>query len=288
MMLDQYAVIGNPISHSQSPRIHAIFAQQTSQSMEYSAILAPLDRFKITVMQFIRQSGRGMNVTVPFKLEAYQIATRLTERASLAQAVNTLKFENNEILGDNTDGIGLIHDITRNLTVDLAAKCILLIGAGGASRGVIMPLLQQKPSRLVIANRTFEKAKTLQQQFKCYGNITACNFDNLSNQVFDIVINATSASLQNTFPDIPPCVFAEDSLAYDMMYHAEPTAFLRFAQQCGVSRLADGIGMLVEQAAESFYVWRNVHPETQPVIAILKSQTYMSRSTHPNQTSNSK
>ncbi|MEQ1720892.1 MAG: shikimate dehydrogenase [Nitrosomonas sp.] len=287
-MLDQYAVIGNPISHSQSPRIHAIFAQQTSQSMEYSAILAPLDRFKITVMQFIRQSGRGMNVTVPFKLEAYQIATRLTERASLAQAVNTLKFENNEILGDNTDGIGLIHDITRNLTVDLTAKCILLIGAGGASRGVIMPLLQQKPSRLVIANRTFEKAKTLQQQFKCYGNITACNFDNLSSQVFDIVINATSASLQNAFPDIPACVFAEDSLAYDMMYHAEPTAFLRFAQQCGVSRLADGIGMLVEQAAESFYVWRNVHPETQPVIAILKSQTYMSQSTHPNQTSNSK
>lgn len=288
MMLDQYAVIGNPISHSQSPRIHAIFAQQTSQSMEYSAILAPLDQFKITVTQFIQQNGRGMNVTVPFKLEAYQIATRLTERASLAQAVNTLKFENNEILGDNTDGAGLIHDITRNLTADLAAKRILLIGAGGASRGVIMPLLQQKPSRLVIANRTFEKAKTLQQQFKCYGNITACNFDNLSNQVFDIVINATSASLQNTFPDIPACIFAEDSLAYDMMYHAEPTAFLRFAQQCGVSRLADGIGMLVEQAAESFYVWRNVRPETQSVIAILKSQTYMSRSTHPNQTSNSK
>lgn len=275
MTLDQYAVIGNPILHSQSPRIHAIFAQQTSQSMEYSAILASLDQFKMTVMQFIRQNGCGMNVTVPFKLEAYQIATQLTERASLAQAVNTLKFENNEILGDNTDGIGLIHDITRNLTVDLTAKRILLIGAGGASRGVIMPLLQQKPSQLIITNRTFEKAKALQQQFKCYGNIIACNFDKLSDQVFDIVINATSASLQNTFPDIPTCIFAEDSLAYDMMYHAEPTAFLRFAQQCGVSRLADGIGMLVEQAAESFYVWRNVHPETQPVITILKSQTHM-------------
>ncbi|GKS68435.1 shikimate dehydrogenase [Nitrosomonas sp. PY1] len=283
MTLDQYAVIGNPISHSRSPRIHTIFAQQTNQSMAYSAILAPLDQFKITVMQLIQQNGRGANVTVPFKLEAYQIATRLTERASLAQAVNTLKFENDEILGDNTDGIGLIHDITRNLAVNLAKKRILLIGAGGASRGVIMPLLQQKPIRLVVANRTFEKAKTLQQQFECYGDITACNFDNLSNQVFDIVINATSADLQNTFPDIPACIFAEDSLAYDMMYRAEPTTFLRFAQRCGVSRLADGIGMLVEQAAESFYVWRNVYPETRSIIAMLKSQAHINESAHKNQ-----
>ncbi|MCC8997841.1 MAG: shikimate dehydrogenase [Nitrosomonas sp.] len=271
-MLDQYAVIGNPISHSQSPHIHALFAQQTGQSLQYSALLAPLDSFPITVFDFINKGGRGANVTLPFKLQAHQLATRLTERASCAQAVNTLTFENNEIIGDNTDGIGLVHDITRNLTVNLASKRILLIGAGGASRGVILPLLQQKPLSLTITNRTFDKAEALQQQFQSYGNIHARSLDHFIDQSFDVVINATSASLQNTFPDIPVNIFAVDALAYDMMYSKEPTAFLKFAQQSGVNHLSDGIGMLVEQAAESFYIWRNVRPETKPVIALLKSQ----------------
>ncbi|MFZ1852776.1 MAG: shikimate dehydrogenase [Nitrosomonas sp.] len=271
-MLDQYAVIGNPISHSQSPRIHSLFAQQTDQSIQYSALFAPLESFATTVFEFIEKGGRGANVTLPFKLQAHQLATRLTERATCAQAVNTLSFENGEIIGDNTDGIGLVNDITYNLSVYLAAKHILLIGAGGAARGVILPLLQQNPSSLTITNRTFDKAKALQQQFQSYGNIIAHPLDNFSNRSFDIVINATSTSLHNTFPAISTDVFEQNTLAYDMMYSKESTAFLKFAQQAGANRLSDGIGMLVEQAAESFYIWRNVRPKTKSVIAILRAQ----------------
>jgi len=271
-MLDQYAVLGNPISHSQSPRIHALFAQQTDQSMLYSALFTPLESFATTVSEFIKKGGRGVNVTLPFKLQAYQLATRLTERATYAQAVNTLSFEDHEIVGDNTDGIGLVNDITHNLVVNLAAKHILLIGAGGAARGVIFPLLQQNPSSLTITNRTFDKAKALQQHFQSYGNIIAHPLDNLYNRSFDIVINATSSSLQNTFPAISASVFGENALAYDMMYSKEPTTFLKFARQSGANHLSDGIGMLVEQAAESFYIWRNVRPQTKSVIATLKLQ----------------
>ena len=271
-MLDSYAVIGNPISHSKSPLIHTAFAQQTHQSMQYVAILAPLDGFHTTVASFQQQGGKGLNVTVPFKLEAFQLSTRLTERATIAQAVNTLKFEDNEILGDNTDGAGLVRDIELNLGIPIAAKRVLLMGAGGAARGVILPLLQQKPSILAIANRTPHKAEVLQQQFISYGNIVAGDFMSFSDENFDIIINATSASLHDALPELPASVFAHTALAYDMMYSHEPTRFLKFAQQNGARHLADGIGMLVEQAAESFFLWRGIRPQTKPVIAMLKSQ----------------
>ncbi len=271
-MLDSYAVIGNPISHSKSPLIHKNFAQQTEQSMQYDALLAPLDGFEATVESFRQHGGKGMNVTVPFKLEAYRLATRLTERATIAQAVNTLKFENDEILGDNTDGAGLVRDIECNLGIPLAEKRILLLGAGGAARGVILPLLQQNPSLLAIANRTPEKAVALQEQFSPYGNSVAGDFMHFSDAHFDIIINATSASLHDALPEIPAGVFAQATLAYDMMYRQEPTRFLKFAQQNGTHQIADGIGMLVEQAAESFLLWRGIRPQTKPVIAMLKSQ----------------
>lgn len=271
-MLDLYAVIGNPVSHSKSPSIHSAFALQTNQAMEYIALLSPIDGFKTTVENFRQQGGKGLNVTVPFKLEAYQLSTRLTERARIAQAVNTLKFEGNEVLGDNTDGVGLVRDIELNLLIPIAAKRVLLLGAGGAARGVILPLLQKEPALLAIANRTIDKAKTLQEQFMTYGNIVAGDFLQFSEEQFDIIINATSASLHNELPDIPSRTFTRAGLAYDMMYNQEElTPFLKFAQQHGARQLADGIGMLVEQAAESFFVWRNVKPQTKPVIAMLKS-----------------
>lgn len=270
-MLDSYAVIGNPVSHSKSPLIHAAFAQQTNQAMQYEALLAPLDGFQATVESFRQRGGKGLNVTVPFKLEAHQLATRLTERASIAQAVNTLKFENGEILGDNTDGAGLVRDIEYNLGIPIAGKRILLMGAGGAARGVILPLLQQKPSLLAIANRTPEKAAALEKQFNTYGNIVAGDFMHFAGEHFDIIINATSASLHDALPELPAGVFTHAALAYDMMYRQEPTPFLKFAQQNGTLRIADGIGMLVEQAAESFFVWRGIRPQTKPVIAKLKS-----------------
>ncbi len=271
-MPDSYAVIGNPISHSKSPLIHTTFAQQTHQSMQYVAILAPLDDFKATVESFRQQDGKGLNVTVPFKLQAFQLSTHLTTRATIAQAVNTLKFDEGEILGDNTDGAGLVRDIELNLGISIATKRILLMGAGGAARGVILPLLQQKPSLLAIANRTPHKAETLQQQFLAYGNIVAGDFMRFSNEHFDIIINATSASLHDALPEVPASIFAQATLAYDMMYSHEPTRFLKFAQQNGAHQLSDGIGMLVEQAAESFFLWRGIRPQTKPVIAMLKSQ----------------
>ncbi len=270
-MLDSYAVIGNPVLHSKSPLIHTAFAQQTNQAMQYVALLAPLDGFQATVQDFRQQGGKGLNVTVPFKLEAYQLATRLTERAGIAQAVNTLRFENGEILGDNTDGVGLVRDIECNLGIPLAEKRVLLLGAGGAARGVILPLLQHKPSLLAIANRTPEKAVALRKQFNTYGDIAANDFMYFAGERFDIIINATSASLHDALPELPASVFAQAALAYDMMYRQEPTPFLKFALQNGAFRIADGIGMLVEQAAESFFIWRNVRPQTKPVIAQLKS-----------------
>ena len=270
-MFDLYAVIGNPIAHSKSPFIHTIFAQQTHQAMQYTAILAPLDGFKKTVASFHLQGGKGLNVTVPFKLQAFQLATRLTERATIAQAVNTLKFEDNEILGDNTDGVGLVRDIELNLGISIAAKRILLIGAGGAAQGVILPLLQRKPAILAIANRTPQKAQMLQQLFLPFGNIIAGNYTSFSNKHFDIIINATSASLNNAMPEVPADIFAHATLAYDMMYGNELSRFLKFAQEQGARQVADGIGMLVEQAAESFFLWRGVTPQTKPVITQLRS-----------------
>ncbi len=271
--LDAYAVIGNPISHSKSPLIHTAFARQTEQAMHYDAILAPINEFRETVTAFQQQDGKGMNVTVPFKLEAYEFATRLTERAELAQAVNTLQFVKNEIVGDNTDGAGLVRDIEMNLGISLNSKRILLMGAGGAARGVILPILKQNPGVLAIANRTPQKAQQLQQQFAQHGALVSGHYMDFSGESFDIIINATSASLHDKLPELPLSIFAKDSLAYDMMYAHELTRFLAFAEQNGASYLADGIGMLVEQAAESFFLWRGIRPQTEPIIAQLKTHT---------------
>jgi shikimate dehydrogenase len=269
-MTDRYAVIGNPIGHSKSPTIHAEFARQTGQDLSYEALLAPTDGFAQAVDAFRAEGGRGMNVTVPFKQEAFRYATALTERATLAQAVNTLKFEGEAILGDNTDGAGLVRDVMANLGFSIAHKRVLLMGAGGAARGVILPILQAQPTLLTIANRTPDKAVQLARQFSGFGLVEGGSYDALAGRQFDLVINATSSSLNDELPPLPKGIFASDALAYDMMYGKGVTPFLGFAQEQGASQLADGLGMLVEQAAESFYLWRGVRPQTRPVIDLLR------------------
>jgi shikimate dehydrogenase len=267
---DRYVVIGNPVAHSKSPDIHARFAAQTMQNVRYERLLAPLGGFEQAARTFIRYGGKGANVTVPFKLDAYALATDLTERARAAGAVNTLAFDGARILGDNTDGIGLVTDIVRNGGVALNGKRILLLGAGGAARGAVLPLLAETPACLVIANRTIEKAQALALRFGAGGQVSASDYAGLQ-QPFDIVINATSASLADDLPPISPRVFAAGSLAYDMMYAKEPTVFLRFAQARGAA-IRDGLGMLVEQAAEAFYGWRGVRPDTAPVLDELRKK----------------
>lgn len=270
-MIDTYAVIGNPIQHSKSPFIHAEFARQTRQAMHYEAILSPLDDFKNMVSAFQQKGGKGMNITLPFKLEAHALATRLTNRASAAQAVNTFKFdEDGTILGDNTDGAGLVRDIEINLQTPISMKRILLMGAGGAARGVILPLLQKHPALLAIGNRTPEKALALQRQFETHGNIQAGHYHDFIGEKFDILINATSASLHHELPPLPPSLINNTSLAYDMLYSNQLTPFLEFSKAHGAEHLVDGVGMLVEQAAESFLLWRNIRPKTQIVIQRLK------------------
>ncbi len=274
-MTDRYAVIGNPIAHSKSPCIHTEFARQTRQDLSYEALLAPLDGFAAAVQAFREQGGKGMNVTLPFKQEAFALLQShggtISERARLAGAVNTIKFEGTGgWFLDNTDGAGLVRDISVNLAIPLPGKRILLMGAGGAARGAVLPLLAEKPACLLIANRTPEKAQGLAGDFSSYGDLRAGGFDGLAGQTFDVVINATSSSLKDELPFLPGGVFAAGALAYDMMYGKE-TSFLRFARERGAARLADGLGMLVEQAAESFFLWRGVRPDTAPVIALLKA-----------------
>lgn len=270
-MSDQYAVIGNPVSHSKSPAIHAAFARATGQDIHYRAILAPLDGFWDTVDAFRGAGGKGANVTLPFKLEAFALASETTERARAAGAVNTLSFGLHAVRGDNTDGVGLIRDIEINLGVDIAGKRVLLMGAGGAARGVLGPLLEQRPAILTLANRTPARATKLARFFAAHGPVEGCGYDGLQGRSFDIVVNATSASLAGDLPPVPEGIFGAGALAYDMMYGRELTAFLRWAGQHGAARLADGLGMLVEQAAESFRVWRGVRPATAPVIAMLRA-----------------
>lgn len=274
-MTDQYAVIGNPIAHSKSPLIHSEFARQTGQQMSYVTRLAPLDGFVNSVRKFIAQGGKGMNVTVPFKLEAYALATQLTPRAKSAQAVNTLKFlPGGRILGDNTDGAGLVRDLTHNLNVSLMGKRILLLGAGGAAQGVILPLLGEKPATLTIANRTASKASALSEMFEKKQEKTrliGVGFSKLEGKrAFDLVINATSSSLSQEAPPLPEGIYTPSAVAYDMMYGKGLTPFLRDARNKGAAHLADGVGMLVEQAAESFTLWRGVRPATESVLKQLR------------------
>jgi shikimate dehydrogenase len=270
-MPDQYAVIGNPVAHSRSPQIHAEFARQTGQDLVYERLLAPADGFMATIEAFNARGGLGVNVTLPFKVEAYGYATRLSERARAAQAVNTLKFEDGAFFGDNTDGSGLVVDIARNLGCVITGRRLLLLGAGGAARGVIKPLLEQQPARLVLANRTPGKAIGLAHTFGSGVEIAA--YAALAGKHFDLVINATSASLAGSLPPLPRGLFAHDSLAYDMMYGKGETPFLAFARAEGAATLADGLGMLVEQAAESFLIWRGVRPDTVPVLKLLRHTT---------------
>jgi shikimate dehydrogenase len=267
-MPDQYAVIGNPVAHSKSPQIHAEFARQTRQDLTYERLLAPSDAFVATIEAFRSRGGRGVNVTLPFKGEAFDYATRLSERARAAQAVNTLKFEGNTIFGDNTDGAGLVNDIMRNLGCTIAGQRVLLLGGGGAARGVIGPLLLQHPAHVVLANRTLAKALQVAQSFD--GGLEAMTYPALCGRQFDLVINATSASLTGALPPLPPGVFAQGALAYDMMYGMGDTPYLAFARGEGAAVLADGFGMLVEQAAESFLLWRGLRPDTAPVLALLR------------------
>ncbi len=268
---DRYVVIGNPIEHSKSPAIHTQFALQTQQALAYERLLVALDGFEAAIKNLVASGVRGANVTLPFKLDAYNIATDLTPCARAAGAVNTLKFEGDKILGDNTDGVGLVRDIVVNAGVSLQGSRILLLGAGGAARGVILPLLSELPAELVIANRTVQKAQDLLTQF--HGHLvalSASSFADLSGE-FDVVINATSASLSDSLPNISSSLFNEQSFIYDMMYGAKPTPFMQWAAEKKAS-VRDGLGMLVEQAAESFELWRGVRPDTAPVYALLRSQ----------------
>jgi shikimate dehydrogenase len=267
----RYAVMGNPVAHSKSPRIHRMFAHQLGHQIEYTAIRVDTDGFAQAVRQFRAEGGRGLNVTVPFKLEAFRLADHLSDRARLAGAVNTLRFEpDGRIFGDNTDGAGLVHDIEINLDVQLRGRRILILGAGGAARGVLGPVLKHHPAKVVIANRTVSKAKELADQFREHGPIEACGYPELKGRHFDIVINATSASLKGEVPPLPETLFTRGALAYDMMYGDKPTAFLDWALLHGADRAADGLGMLVEQAAESYLLWHGVRPETKHVIAALR------------------
>jgi shikimate dehydrogenase len=269
-MTDQYVVFGNPIGHSKSPLIHRLFAEQTGQALEYTTSLAPLDGFTAFAKTFF-QHGRGANVTVPFKEQAYRLADTLTERAQRAGAVNTLiRQADGSLRGDNTDGAGLVRDLTVNHGVTLKGKRILVLGAGGAVRGALEPLLAEQPEVIVIANRTVEKAEQLAKEFSDLGPVFASGFDWLEEPV-DIIINATSASLSGELPPILPSLIQPgETFCYDMMYSNEPTAFCRWATEHQAGQSVDGLGMLVEQAAEAFYQWRGVRPESAPVLAELR------------------
>lgn len=268
-----YAVMGNPIGHSKSPQIHRAFAKQTGQNITYEAILVDMGGFEQAVGNFVATGGKGLNITVPFKRDAWKFVNERSTRADLAGAVNTIVVNNDQSLfGDNTDGVGLVRDLTQNQGLNLQGKRVLLLGAGGAARGVLEPVLNEKPALLLVANRTPDRAHELAKVFEAMGNIKGCAFTALTQQteVFEVIINATSASLQGEVPNIPGKLITTHSVCYDMMYGAKPTAFLRWAAEQGAVRCVDGLGMLVEQAAESFYLWRNVRPSTPEVIAQIR------------------
>ncbi|MDD3447634.1 MAG: shikimate dehydrogenase [Gammaproteobacteria bacterium] len=272
MPVDRYAVMGNPIAHSKSPRIHAAFAAQTGQALAYEAILVPLGGFQDALESFASGGGRGLNITVPFKQEAWAAVDSRSPRAERARAVNTIVLGGEgRRYGDNTDGVGLVRDLTVNHGAVLAGRRLLLLGAGGAARGVLGPLLEERPASLLIANRTARRAEELAADHGDLGPVSGGGFDVLAEEEgFDLVINATAASLQGAVPPLPGHCLAPGAWCYDLMYAAEPTAFLTWAEAHGAERAIDGLGMLVEQAAESFALWRGVRPDTAPVIRMLR------------------
>lgn len=271
-MPDKYAVIGNPIGHTKSPLIHLTFAKGTGQDIDYVPLEAPIGGFASVVDDFRRDGGLGLNITAPFKLDAFAYCTELRNRAKTAGAVNAMKFEGERVIGDNFDGVGLTNDIVRNLGCPMKGRRVLVLGAGGAVRGALVPFLEQQPSELVLANRTIEKAEGLARDFSPYGAIQAIGYPVLASGKFgpfDLVVNGTSASLKGELPPVVAGTFADTALAYELAYGKGLTPFLRLAQSAGVTRLADGVGMLVEQAAEAFEWWRGVRPDTAPVIQQL-------------------
>jgi shikimate dehydrogenase len=272
-IVDRYAVFGSPINHSKSPRIHRLFAEQTGQSLSYEAQEVPAESFEAAVRAFFAAGGKGLNCTVPLKELAFRFATRKTGRAERSKAVNTLALQGDgSILGDNTDGCGLVRDLLNNHQLTLAGKRILILGAGGASRGIIGPVLEKAPTRLLIANRTAEKAVQIAGEFKDLGDITGCGFESLAGQQFDLILNATSASLSGRMPPLPERLLANQGSCYDLAYGNEPTAFVRWGIAQGAQKSLDGLGMLVEQAAEAFCIWRGVRPQTRPVIDLLNAE----------------
>jgi len=270
-VMDYYAVTGNPIKHSKSPMIHAMFAKQTKQDLEYGKIEAPLDAFKGFVADFFAHNNqKGLNITVPFKEQAWVLCQVRTDRAALAGAVNTLYLnETGQLCGDNTDGVGLVSDL-KNHHVALKGKKILIVGAGGAVRGVLQPILKEMPESVVLCNRTLSKAEELVSIFKSLGNIKSSAFQDLD-EAFDVVINGTSASLAGNLPPLPTCVITKKTVAYDMMYSKDATVFNAWAKQYGAEKTIDGLGMLIEQAAEAFHLWRGVRPETLAVMTTIRA-----------------
>lgn len=269
-MTDRYAVIGNPIEHSKSPQIHTAFAQQTGEDLEYVAILG--NDFKNDVTAFIVSGGSGLNITVPFKQAAWQLVDERSGRAEMAGAVNTISLlPDGRLSGDNTDGAGLVTDLCKNHNYRLAGSNILLLGAGGAARGVLRPLLESGPDRLTIANRTASKAIDLATAGSALGTVEGCGLDALAGRQFDLIINATSSGLDNRIPQLPDDILKGGGWVYDMMYGNQPTAFVLWGEGQGAVKALDGLGMLVEQAAESFFLWRGVRPDTAPVIQLLRS-----------------
>ena len=270
-MPDRYAVMGRPIAHSKSPFIHRRFADETGEPVAYDALHVEPGAFREAVERFRADGGCGLNVTIPFKEEAFALADRRTERAERAGAVNTLWFEEAGICGDNTDGIGLVRDLTCNLAVEIEGRSVLVLGAGGAARGVIGPLLDALPRRLAIANRTPSRAVELANRFAEQGPVGAVAFDALGTETFDVVVNATAASLAGDLPPLPPGILRAGAVAYDTAYAAQPTPFVRWGAGEGATVATDGLGMLVEQAAESFRIWRGREPQTGPVIDALRA-----------------
>lgn len=270
--IDRYAVFGNPIKHSRSPQIHAAFAEQTGQHLSYRAQLVELGGFAAAAREFFAGGGKGCNITVPFKLDAYAFADEQSGRARRAGAVNTLALQSDgSIYGDNTDGVGLVRDIEQNLVWEVHGKRVLVVGAGGAVRGILEPLLKRHPTALVIVNRTLEKAEQLACEFADLGAVNASSFEALANRQFDLVINATSTGLRGESLPLPSNLLAQGCCCYDMSYGAEPTPFMRWAACEAAWAVADGLGMLVEQAAEAFCIWRGVRPQTRPVIEMLRA-----------------
>ena len=270
-MTDRYALLGNPVGHSKSPFIHGEFAKATGHDISYGLIEAPLEGFAAAALAFRDSGGKGCNVTTPFKLQAFELATERLERARQAGAVNCMKFEpDGRILAENFDGIGLAADIERNLGFPMRGRRVLLLGAGGAARGAIGPFLAARPAALVVANRHAGKAIALAREFGAPGSISGRGYDDLAGEAFDLVLNATSASQRGELPEVPPAVFARAALAYELAYGKGLTPFLKLARDAGAGRIADGVGMLVEQAAEAWVWWRGVRPATAAVIEQLR------------------